>query len=140
MLYRRLCNEELYQGGLTMNESILTTIKKMLGIAEDYDAFDTDIIVNINTVFMTLTQIGVGPEKGFSITNSESKWSDFLQEEKKLEGVKTYIYLKVKLVFDPPTTSFVLDAMKNMATEIEWRLNVESESSKTGGEENGTEG
>lgn len=138
MLYRRLCNEELYQGGLTMNESILTTIKKMLGIAEDYDAFDTDIIVNINTVFMTLTQIGVGPDKGFSIKGKDEKWSDFISEDDdNLEGVKTYIYIKVKLVFDPPTTSFVLDALKNMATELEWRLNIESESNEIGGESDG---
>lgn len=138
MLHRRLCNEELYQGGLTMNESILTTIKKMLGIAEDYDAFDTDIIVNINTVFMTLTQIGVGPDKGFSIKSKDEKWSDFISEDDdNLEGVKTYIYIKVKLVFDPPTTSFVLEALKNMATELEWRLSIESESSEIGGESNG---
>lgn len=117
-----------------MEESILTTIKKMLGIEADYDAFDMDIMVNINTVFMTLNQIGVGPKKGFSITSVDQKWKDFLEDETKLEGVKTFIYLKTKLVFDPPTTSFVLEAMRNMANEIEWRLNIESESSETGGE------
>lgn len=119
-----------------MNESILTTIKKMLGIVEDYEAFDEDIIVNINTVFMTLNQIGVGPEEGFAITSKHSKWSDFIKEDKKLESVKTYIYLKVKLIFDPPSSSFVLESMKNNIAELEWRLNVQADSNKTGGEAN----
>ena len=114
-----------------MNESILTTIKKMLGIEASYDAFDTDIIVNINTVFMTLTQLGVGPETGFSISGEYERWTDFTGSLKTFESVKTYIYLKVKLVFDPPTNSFVLESMKREITELEWRLNVQAESPQT---------
>jgi hypothetical protein len=110
-----------------MTESILTTIKKMLGISEDDTSFDVDIIVHINTAFMTLTQLGVGPEVGFSITDTTKKWSDFLGSLTTIEGVKTYVYLKVRLVFDPPSTSFVIDAIKNQIAELEWRLMVEVE-------------
>lgn len=111
-----------------MEESILITIKKMLGLDKDYDAFDTDVIININTVLMTLNQIGVGPKEGFSITGVDEKWKDYLEDKENLEAVKTFIYIKVKLVFDPPSTGFVLEALKNMASELEWRLNVQAES------------
>jgi len=103
----------------------------MLGIEDSYEAFDTDIIVNINTVFMTLTQLGVGPETGFSISGKFERWTDFTGSLKTIESVKTYIYLKVKLIFDPPTNSFVLESMKREITELEWRLNVQAESPQT---------
>ena len=111
-------------------ESILTSIKKLLGITEEYDQFDPDIIMHINSVFMILTQLGVGPAEGFSIEDDTSVWSDFIQDVKKLESVKTYIYLKVKLAFDPPLSSAVIESMNRLINELEWRLNVAAESTE----------
>lgn len=111
-------------------ESILTSIKKLLGITEEYDQFDPDIIMHINSVFMILTQLGVGPAEGFSIEDDTSVWSDFIQDIKKLESVKTYIYLKVKLAFDPPLSSAVIESMNRLINELEWRLNVAAESTE----------
>lgn len=113
-----------------MNESILTTIKKMLGIEEDYEAFDTDIMVHINSVFMTLHQLGVGPRKGFSISGDRETWGRFVRNKMILNGVKTYIYLKVRLLFDPPTNSFTIDAINRQIAELEWRLNHQVESER----------
>lgn len=109
-------------------ESILTSIKKLLGITEEYDQFDPDIIMHINSVFMILTQLGVGPAEGFSIEDDTAVWTDFIQDVKKLESVKTYIYLKVKLAFDPPLSSAVIESMNRLINELEWRLNVAAES------------
>ena len=103
-------------------ESILTSIKKLLGIAEEYTHFDEDLIMHINSVFMVLTQMGVGPTKGFIIEDDTSTWNDFLSDSIHLEAVKTYIHLKVKLVFDPPLSSAVVDSMSRMISELEWRL------------------
>ena len=100
-------------------ESILTSIKKLLGITEEYDQFDPDIIMHINSVFMILTQLGVGPAEGFSIEDDTAVWTDFIQDVKKLESVKTYIYLKVKLVFDPPLSSAVIESMNRLINELE---------------------
>lgn len=109
-------------------ESILTSIKKLLGITEDYTHFDTDIIIHINSVFMILNQLGIGPANGFSISDKFATWTDFLPEDNEnFEAVKTYIHLKVKLIFDPPMSSAVMEAMKQMISELEWRLNVEAE-------------
>ena len=105
-------------------ESILTSIKKMLGITEEYAHFDTDIIIHINTAFMILTQLGVGPPEGFVIEDETSSWNDFIKDSTKIEAVKTYIYLKVRLVFDPPSSSAVIEAMERSAKEYEWRLNA----------------
>lgn len=106
-------------------ESILTSIKKLLGIAEEYEHFDNDIIMHINSVFMILTQLGVGPSKGFVITDSSASWDDFLPEGgEKLQAVKTYMYMKVRLMFDPPTSSAVMESMNRIINELEWRLNV----------------
>ena len=104
-------------------DSILTSIKKLLGIEEDYEIFDTDIIIYINSAFSILTQIGVGPAEGFSIKDKTTKWSDYMQDDPRLEHVKSYIYLKVKLVFDPPTSSTILNAYNDVIKELEWRLN-----------------
>ena len=110
----------------SVNESILNTIKKMLGIADDYTPFDQDIIVLINGAIMILRQLGVGPQTGFSISNAEATWGDYLgTDEILLASVKPYIYLKTKVVFDPPTSSFVLDAMQKQIDEYEWRSNIE---------------
>lgn len=111
-------------------ESILTSIKKLLGITEEYNQFDPDIIMHINSVFMILTQLGVGPAEGFSIEDDTAVWTDFIQDVKKLESVKTYIYLKVKLVFDPPLSSSVIESMNRLINELEWRLNVAAESTE----------
>lgn len=104
-------------------ESILTSIKKLLGIGEDYEEFDQDIIIHINTVLVALTQMGIGPEEGFVISDRTTLWSDFIPDNMvKVENVKTYVYLKVKMVFDPPASSAVADAINRNASELEWRL------------------
>lgn len=108
-------------------ESILTSIKKMLDVEESCTHFDPTIISHINTALMVLTQIGVGPESGFSIKDASAKWSDFLSDMSKLEGVKTYIYLRVKPLFDPTSSSAISSAMKNVADELEWRMNINAE-------------
>ena len=116
--------------------SILTSIKKQLGIAEDYTHFDMDIIIHINSVLMVLNQMGVGPENAFTISDSSTLWTDFIPaDNKNFEAVKTYIFLKVKLVFDPPLSSSVLEAMKQMVSELEWRLNFSAELIKSSNQE-----
>ena len=107
-------------------DSILTSIKKLLGITEEYEHFDPDIIVHINSAFMILNQLGVGPEEGFSIKDKNSTWNEFLSGSN-LEAVKTYVYLKVKLMFDPPLSSTVIEAIKSQISELEWRLNVSTD-------------
>ena len=108
-----------------MEYSILNTIKKMLGLDANYTAFDTDIIVHINSALMTLTQLGVGSPSGFSITSSLATWQDFIGTASDLEAIKSFVYLKTRLAFDPPATSFVLEAIKAMINEYEWRINVQ---------------
>lgn len=105
-------------------ESILTSIKKMLGIDADYTHFDAELIMHINSVFMTLHQLGVGPSEGYTISDSYGSWSDFLPEDRQLEAVKTYMGMKVRLIFDPPTSAATLQAMERQVSEWEWRLNV----------------
>ena len=107
-----------------MDDSILISIKKLLGIGEDDEQFDPDILMHINSVFMILTQIGVGPESGFSIQDDSSKWADFVSDINKIEAIKSYIYLKVRLLFDPPTNSSTIEAINSLISELEWRLNV----------------
>lgn len=109
-------------------ESILTSIKKMLGIQADYDHFDADIIFHINSVLMTLTQLGIGPAKGYTITTDEQLWEDYLGKSNKFEAVKSYIYLRVKMLFDPPANSTIVEAMKQQIAEFEWRLTNRAES------------
>lgn len=105
-------------------ESILTSIKKLLGISEEYEHFDADLIMHINSVFMILTQLGVGPSEGFRITDESEIWTDFISEPVRINLVKSYMYLKVKLLFDPPSSSAVIESMNRMINEFEWRLNV----------------
>lgn len=107
-----------------MEESILSSIKKVLGIADEITDFDIDIVMHINTVLGILTQLGVGPAEGFSITDKSSKWSDFIGNAKNLETVKSYVGLKVRLLFDPPTSSAVADSINRLVSELEWRINV----------------
>lgn len=113
-------------------ESILTSIKKMLGIAKDITEFDNEIIMHINSVFTTLTQLGVGPSTGFYIEDDTAEWLDFLPNLDKLHAVKTYIYMKVRLIFDPSSLgSATLAAYERQIQEYEWRLHVISESEET---------
>ena len=107
-----------------MEESILTSIKKMLGIAEEYEHFDTDLIMHINSVFSILTQLGAGPKNGFSIKDKHAVWKDFLSNSSMLEMIKTYVHHKVKLMFDPPLTSSVIESMNRIINELEWRINI----------------
>lgn len=113
-------------------ESILKSIKKMLGIALEDEVFDGDIIMHINSVLMTLNQLGVGPDEPAFITNEMDTWEKVFGDRKDIEAIKTYIYIKVRIVFDPPTSSFVLEAMKGTANELEWRLNIQAETKKEG--------
>ena len=108
-----------------MDDSILDSIKKILGMPPDYDAFDTDLVIHVNSVFGILAQLGVGPAGGFSISDNTTLWKSYLGDSKDLEMVKSYIALKVRLVFDPPTIGAVMDAMKEQIREYEWRLNVQ---------------
>ena len=112
-------------------ESILTSVKKMLGIPEDYEHFDADIIMHINSVFMILTQLGVGPAEGLTIMDEDAIWSDFIQDKKTIESVKSYMYLKVRLLFDPPLGSAGIDSMNRLISELEWRLNVAVDPDRT---------
>lgn len=107
-----------------MTESILTSIKKLLGITEECTDFDDSIIMDINSVFMVLSQLGVGPSEGFRIEDDSTTWSDYVTEKDNLEAVKSYIHLKVKMLFDPPLSSAVAQATNQMINELEWRLNV----------------
>lgn len=108
-----------------MNESILTSVKKLLGITEAYNHFDADIIMHINTVFMMLMQLGVGPDNGFAISDASATWGDFLQSSKQLEAVRSYVYLRVKMMFDPPQAGAVIQSTERLISELEFRLNVE---------------
>lgn len=110
-----------------MVDSILTSIKKLLGLDESQTAFDVDIVIHINSALATLNQLGIGPEFGFTIDDAAPKWIDFLGDNQRLNPVKTYVYLRVRLLFDPPATSFAIDAIKDQISELEWRLNVERE-------------
>lgn len=108
-------------------ESILTSVKRLLGIDEEYEYFDQEIILNINSALMTLHQIGIGPKEGFVIVDDSQTWEDFIGERKDLESIKTYLYLKTRLSFDPPQTGYLVDAITKQISEIEWRLNVQVE-------------
>lgn len=110
-----------------MSEKILTNVKKLLGVSEEYTAFDIDITTHINSTFLNLNQIGIGPDTGFRIPDDGEYWEDLLLTRKDLDAVKTYMYLKVKLLFDPPQNSYAIEAMKNQIQELEWRLNLQGE-------------
>ena len=106
--------------------SILEDVKKLIGPSASYDIFDQELIIHINSVFSILKQMGVGPQdETFKITGTSEDWYDFFEEGDNLEMVKTYVYLKVKLIFDPPQSSIVTEAYNRQIAELEWRLNVE---------------
>ena len=111
-----------------MEESILISTKKILGVAEEYTAFDLDIITHINTALSTLTQLGVGPAEGFQIDDASELWTDFnLDDDMQYNSVKSYVFLRVRQLFDPPTTSYLIAAFDKQIEELEWRLNVHRE-------------
>ena len=110
-----------------VESSILNSIKKLLGISPTYTQFDSDIIMHINSVFMVLNQLGIGPSNRYSISGADEQWADYISADDNLEAIKTYVYLKVKVVFDPPLNSIVMEAHKQMIAEYEWRLNIQKE-------------
>lgn len=110
-----------------MEDSILWTIKKLLGPSGDYDYFDTDIIIHINTALARLTQLGIGPPGGFRIIGEGETWSEFMGDDPRLDPAKTLVYLKVKKVFDPTLSSAVKQAFDEAIAEIEWTLNNDAE-------------
>ena len=112
-------------------ESILADVKKMLGITEEYTHYDVDIILHINSVFMILQQLGVGPDEGFYIEDDTTTWFDYLKGVNNLPMVKSYMYAKVRLLFDPPASSVVMECMKQSIAEMEWRLNVSVDPKKS---------
>lgn len=115
-----------------VTQSILKTIKKMLGLMEDHTAFDLDIIVDINSTFLTLNELGIGPEYPYAITGVSETWSDFLDDQEKyLAGVQTYVYMRVRLMFDPPSNSFLVDSMQKQIQEFEWRFTVQPKDDKS---------
>lgn len=110
-----------------MEQSILTSTKKILNLPAERTEFDPDVITHINSAFFTLDQLGIGPTEGFGIEDAESKWTDFLEEGSLLNSVKTYVYLKVRMLFDPPTTSYLVTAMEKQIEEMEGRISIERE-------------
>ena len=114
-------------------EYILASIKKLLGINPDYKAFDTDITIHINTVFAILNQLGIGPAEGFSIEHGYERWSDYTTTENE-NMVRTFVYLKVRLMFDPPTSSVLMESINNTLAELEWRLYLEGNNKAKGGD------
>lgn len=117
---------------MAVEESIFKSIKALLGPDADYDVFDRDILIFINSTLSTLTQLGIGPKEGFRITGESETWHDLLGDYKDLESVKTYIYMKVRMAFDPPSNSAVMNAYEEMCKEFEWRLNVAVDPSRLG--------
>lgn len=113
-----------------MADSILTTIKKTLGIDESYDSFDIDVLLHINSVLSTLNQIGVGPEYGFQIEDASATWDELLGNDARLNNVKGYVALKVRMLFDPPATSFAISAMESNIKEYETRIYLAQEADK----------
>lgn len=108
-------------------KSILNSVKKVVGIHEEYDAFDVDIIMHINTAFMYLNQLGVGPEEGFTIEGDGEQWDEILEGRKDLEAIRSYVFVRVRLLFDRPETSYGIQALERQAKEIEWRLTVQTD-------------
>lgn len=113
-----------------MDVSILTTVKKSLGLADADTSFDSDILLYINSVLSTLNQIGVGPDDGFQIEDKTATWESFLGTDPRLNNVKVYVHLKVRLLFDPPATSFAIAAIENQAKELEYRIYTAREVAK----------
>lgn len=110
-----------------MTNSILNNVKKVVGIDVNNPDFDVDILIYINMAFFTLNQLGIGPATGYAIEDASPTWDAFIGSDLRLNSVKAYVCLRVRLVFDPPTTSYMIDSMKQLVQELEWRLNVKRE-------------
>ncbi len=110
-----------------MEQSILISTKKILGISADYTVFDLDIMTHINTAFSTLTQLGVGPPTGYMIDDVSDLWVDFIGNDLQLNSVKSYVFLRVRQLFDPPATSYLIQSFDRQIQELEWRLNTRRE-------------
>lgn len=115
-------------------ESILNSVKKMIGIDQDYTVFDVDIITHTNTAFSILHQLGVGPDEGFEVTDNTQTWTDFMGDDPRLNFVKSWVTLKVKMLFDPPQSSALIDSANRLLSELEWRINVSVDPKDQGGE------
>jgi hypothetical protein len=113
-----------------VSDSILDSVKHVLNLASDYTPFDQGVIMHINSVFSTLNQLGIGPDEGFMIEDKDSTWDTFLEGDPRLNNVKTYVYLRVRLLFDPPTTGYLVEALQKQIQEHEWRLNAQREDTK----------
>lgn len=107
-----------------MEESILKTIKQLIGCPDDFEQFDLDLTIHINSAFATLTQLGVGPKEGYRITGPDNVWSEFEEDAQKSSLIKDYVYIKTRLLFDPPTSSALMDSLKEQLKEMEWRLYI----------------
>lgn len=107
-----------------MLDSILDSTKKVLGIDAEFDAFDVDVIMHINSAFATLNQLGLGPAEGFMIEDRQAVWGDYLEDDLNLNSVRNYVYLKVRIIFDPPATSFTLQSLEKQLEEFTYRLSV----------------
>lgn len=105
--------------------AILDDIKKQIGIVPDYDVFDDQLLMDINAAFATLHQLGVGPEEGF-LVEADTDWDEYISTER-LSFIKSYVSMKVRVMFDPPTSSFALDALNKQIAEYEWRITSEVE-------------
>ena len=116
---------------ISNNYSILTSIKKLMGLTEEYDAFDQDILILINSVLFELEQIGVKAKDGFVLSDKTAVWSDYSDDDRLLNALKPYIYMKTKLTFDPPTSSGALDSMNRIIDRFEWRINLYSDTGGT---------
>lgn len=113
-------------------DNILASVKKIIGVAPNHNTFDDDLMLHINTIFTVLTQLGIGPSDGFILSDKNQTWSEFISPEfKEFNSVKTYMGLRVKLLFDPPLSSVVTDAVNRSISELEWRLIVAAETEKT---------
>lgn len=125
-------NEEIKENENIPNDqdSILLSIKKLLGISKECTDFDTDIIIHINTTLMNLDQLGIEISKSFSVKDNKQTWSEIITEQERIDSIITYVYLKVKLVFDPPLSSAVMEANKQSINELEWRLTIQVDENK----------
>lgn len=112
-----------------LQESILGTIKKLIGFEDDYTQFDTDLVIHINTAFASLAQIGSNLKEGFFITDKNNLWSEYTTDTAILEPIKMYVYLKTKMVFDPPASSMVIETIKQTINELEFRIQISADSS-----------
>lgn len=127
LLLKELLMTPNYGKGVILLNSVLNTTKKLLGLDADDDSFDSDICIGINSAILTLSQLGLEGNEGFIVTDDTQEWSDYLNDNKLLPMVQQYIHLKTKMSFDPPQNSIVCENLKQIITELEWRIRMVSE-------------